>query len=272
MNDNKLIASNDTANKENYYFIFEDESLTEGKPYIQINSNTDKISLRFEPTILSIANEEWLKEYANNLEKAVYSLSRLVGFMPFPQIEFRCYTNCNSWGYIYYGKPVVHINNKDFYNDIIRMRKDKSKNISFGALHEISHLFDKYYWIFDGEAIANIKLPYVLHELGFVTELSNRTITYENYVDELYSEHGRLDNVKGLFCSALAAKMTEIAKEIGWEAYFNVFRNFPEHNNESKIYRFELFINKLNEYSNRDIRSMFSENEWKSIENHLLNK
>ena len=272
--DNNLVVCEENNYKEGFYFTFENESFTDGYPYIEIPSITNKIALRVEPTILNIVNHNWLKDWANDLEKAYYSLARLVGFEPFPTIEIRGYTNCNTWGYIYYGKPVIHINKDCLENEIIRMRKRKVRDISFGTLHELSHLFDKHEWLFDGEALANIKIPFVLHELDFTVSLSNHsneeTFTYNNYIEELYKEHGRLDNVKNLFCSSLAAKMTEIAVNIGWDAFAKTFRNFPPIENQSRMYRFEAFINKLSEYSGKDVRSMFSEAEWNSINNNQL--
>lgn len=271
---NGLLVLNDGINdNDGYYFRFEDSSLTKGYPYLKLESNTGKIDLRFEHKILNIVNNDWLSNWINDLERAVYSLNRLVGDLPFPKFEIRTYTNCNSWGYIFYGKPIIHINNKDFENEIIRMRKLEKRDISFGTLHEISHLFDHASWIFDGEATANMKIPFVLNELNFNVSLSrhqeNETFTYDNYVQELYKEHGRLDDVKGLFSSALAAKLTEIAKVLGWDVFKQAFRNFPNMEKESSMSRFETFINKLSEYSATNAKEMFSNEEWQTIINNL---
>lgn len=273
--DENLVLKDGTLDDEGYFFYFEAPSLTDGYPYKEIISNTGKIALRFESTILNIVNTNWLKDWIDDLEKAVYSLTRLTGFLPFPRIEIRTYTNCNSWGYIYYGKPVVHINNKDFEKEIIRMRLLKKRDISFGALHEISHLFDKDHWLFEGETTANMKIPFVLKELDFSVSLSshdkNETYTYDNYAIELYKEHGRLDNVTGLFSSSLAAKLTEIAQSIGWDAFSKTFINFPSIAHESRMFRFETFINKLSEYAQVDVRNMFTYEEWNAIARNLSN-
>ena len=270
---NELVVCEENDYKEGFYFMFENPSFTDGYNYIAIQSLTNKFSLRFEPRILNIVNQSWLKDWINDLEKAYYSLSRLVGFEPFPTIEIRTYTNCNHWGYIYYGKPIIHINKVCFENEIIRMRKRKVRDISFGALHELSHLFDKHYWIFDGEALANIKIPYVLQELDFIAAFDDDryTITHNNYVEELYKEHGRLDDIKGLFCSSLAAKFTEIATCVGWDVFSNAFKNFPALDSDDRVLRFETFINKLSEYSSRNIRSMFTDAEWNSVIKNLKN-
>ena len=268
--DNKLILCEENDNKDGFYFTFEDESLTNGYPYIEIKSTTNKIALRIEPEILNYANYNWLLSWANDLEKAVYSYNRLTGLMPFPTIEFRTHTNCNNWGYIYYSKPVVHINNKCMIDEVIRMRRQKIRDVSFGSLHELSHLFDKPDWMFDGEALANIKIPFILYEQGFKVCLNKDVeLNYYNYADELYKEHGRLDNIKGLFCSSLAAKITEITYTIGWDAFFKTFRNFPNLENESKVVKFETFIQKLTEYSNKDVFKMFTDAEWDSVISNL---
>ena len=268
-NDNKLLICEENDNKEGFYFIFEEESFTDGYPYIEILSDASKIALRIEPIVLNFANKEWLKNWINDIERAFYSLARLVGFEPFNKIEIRGYTNCNTWGYIYYGKPIIHINKDCLKKEIIRMRQRKDRGISFGTLHELSHLFDKHYWTFEGEATANMKIAYVLNELGFKVCLSSHSneesFTYSNYVEALYNEHGRLDNVKSLFCSSLAAKFGEIARVIGWDAFKETFRNYPTIENTSKVERFNMFIDKLSEYSNQDVRAMFNEKEMSTV-------
>ena len=266
--DNSLTISNEYSD-EGCCFIFEDCSFTQGYPYIEYRSNANKIILRVEPTILYYAGNNWLNCWLDDLEKAYYSLSRLTGSQPFPSIEIRAYTNCNTWGYVFYGKPVIHINKDCFEKEIIRMRKRRLRDISFGTLHEMCHLFDNYAWLCEKEAMANIKLGYVLYELGFSASLSDRgegeTVTIQNYAKALYNEHGKLDNIKGLFCSALTGKMVEIAYTIGWDAYSYAFKNFPPIYNSTKLEKFEMLITKLSEHSRRDIRGMFSVSEWNSI-------
>ena len=265
--------------REGYYdesccFTFEEECLSAGYPYLEFGSKTRKIILRVEPTILYYANKEWLEDFLCELERTYYSLSRLTGFYPYPQIEIRAYTNCNTWGYVFTGKPVVHINNTCMEEDIIRMRKYKNRGLSFGTLHEISHLFDKESWVFDCEALANIKLGYVLHELDFNTSLAPGAeyaeLNKNSYANELYAEHGRLDNVKGLFCSALAAKLVEIASVIGWEAFIQTFRSFPELYGETRLKKLEVFLSLLGKHSGRDVRGMFTDAEWQTVEKNLL--
>ena len=65
--DNKLILCEENDNKDGFYFTFEDESLTNGYPYIEIKSTTNKIALRIEPEILNYANYNWLLSWANDL-------------------------------------------------------------------------------------------------------------------------------------------------------------------------------------------------------------
>ena len=116
------------------------------------------------------------------------------------------------------------------------------------------------------------KIPYVLKELDFtvqVNENSNeRLFTLENYVEDLYSSQGKLDNVKGLFSSSLAAKITEIAIIIGYDAFKETFRSINILH-ESNLKRFELFIEKLSEYSSKNIKEMFTNEEWNTIVKNL---
>lgn len=267
--DSTLSLKEDISEDVNHLFIFEDACFTDGFPYVEIVSETQKITLRVEPTILKIVNKQWLKVWTDDLEKSMYSLSRLTGNFPFLNIEVRAHANSNHWGYIFYGKPVVHINKNDFENEIIRMRKHKNRTISFGTLHELCHLYDNAEWLFDAEALANIKIPYVLKELGFTVSIDSKLTNYENYASALYKGHGKLDNIKGLFCSSLAAKITEISYVIGWEPFKKTFKSFPKINNASKAEKFKVFIDKLSEYSNTNVKEMITNKEWESILKNL---
>ena len=65
--DNKLILCEENEYRDGFYFTFENESLTNGYPYIEIKSTTNKIALRIEPEILNYANYNWLLSWANDL-------------------------------------------------------------------------------------------------------------------------------------------------------------------------------------------------------------
>ena len=159
-------------------------------------------------------------------------------------------------------------------SEIARMRARNSKDLSFGTLHEISHLFDQERWLFEGEALANFKIPYALHICGATAAPADRSLDVrlnaKNFVEEMYRVDGRLEEDRGRFCASLAAKLIEIAETIGWNAVTKTFQTFPPIDSETRIRKFEIFISRLGEVSGFDVYAMISAREWEIIRRELV--
>ena len=254
-------------------FFLENASLTEGVPYIEVIGATGFISLRLDPTIYRLANRQWLQRWANALEDTAYAMSRLVGWVPAPRIEIRAYTNCSAWGYVFCPKPIVHVNRRCMEEDIEKMRQRDSLDLSFGVLHEISHLFDKANWMFDGEALANLKLPYALRIVGATASPAEfsafETFSGDRLYESLYHLDGRIEERRGRFCASFSAKLMEVADKAGWNALAKTFYEMEHIEGESRFACFQRFLTCWGKHAGMDVYAMFSSREWEIIQEEL---
>ena len=254
-------------------FYLEESAFTEGLPYVEVLSGDGHVALRVCPEVLSLTDRAWLASLADAVSEAASAMSYLTLFFPFPQIEVRAYTDCAEWGYVFREMPIIHVNRRAFLEDVEKMRRRDTRDVSFGLLHELSHLFDRERWMFDGEALANMKVAYALLRLGataapaeFPAEV---TFNGNTLAEGLYSQDGRLADLRGRFFTSLSAKLMEIAGEVGWEAVRSAFIGFPNMNFSPRIERFSAFLDRIGEASGRDVRAMLSPEEWEVIRRNL---
>lgn len=57
-------------------------------------------------------------------------------------------------------------------------------------------------------------------------------------------------------------KLSEVMREIGWDAAKQTFRSYPDTTNLTPEENFTLFISLLSQYSGKDVRAMFTDTEW----------
>lgn len=254
---------------------FRNASLSWGHPYVEILTNRRIVSLRVAPDIFEVISYERLLMWVSQLERAYDAYVDLTGFTPFPQIEVRGYTNCSHWGYIFYGKPVIHVNRDCLYEDLAKMAR-RQNDWNFGVLHEMSHLFDASRWDFDGETLANFKIAYVLMMNGssaapaeFPASTLFTHATLRNGWKEL---HGTMLNSRTHPINSLCIKLWEVADQVGWQAVRYAFHNFPNQPEASAMYKFETFITLLSYYSGTDVAGLFTASEWDIIRSEFSSR
>lgn len=254
-------------------FFLEDAALTPGLPYIEILGREGLICLRMEPSVLTIVTPAWLSDWATALEGAAHAMEELTGWLPFRRIEVRAYTDCAAWGYIYREKPVIHVNRTAMAEDLAKMHARGTRDLSFGILHELSHLFDKECWMFDGEALANLKIPYALARLGATAAPAeypaDTTFDHTTLVKGLYHLDGQLTEERGRFCSSLAAKLIEIADAVGWAAARTAFCGFPPMAGADRMARLLCFLARLADAAGKPADTLLSPQEIEIVRRNL---
>lgn len=251
----------------------QDCGLIQGYPYAEITSQDSSILLRVEHRVFDIISHERLQKWANDLEQAYISYAELTGWKPFESVEIRGYTNCGSWGYVLADKPVVHVNKDELYKDLEKM-SNRENDWNFGVLHELSHLFDKEDWAFEWEALAHYKVGYVLYKhdaLAAPAEFpSSQVFSYTTMKDAFWELEGSLTNHNGAVDKPLAIKLWEITDVAGWQAVVSTFSNFPESGRyKSNVEKLDEFLLLVQKYSEKDVKSYFSTQEWTIITESL---
>lgn len=259
------------------YWQIQTAGLTTGYPYIEINGQRGIITLQLEPRVLEVLSRGELLRWANDLEYAYDAYAELTGWKPFAQLTVRGYAVCHDWGYVHYEKPIIHANKDWLYADLVK-KSQRDTDLVWGILHEMSHLFDQPKWHFEPEALAAYKILYVLQRCNSETipgEYDNSWhFAYQDMDDAFYRLCGKLgeDNSPEGYpplAYPLAGKLFEITKTIGWEAVCQAFRSMPDTTGMTQMQIFETFVTQLSSSSGRNVRSLFTDKEWRVVDKYL---
>ncbi|MDR1796184.1 MAG: M60 family metallopeptidase [Clostridiales Family XIII bacterium] len=138
--------------------------------------------------------------------------------------------------------------------------------VNFGLIHEIGHDFDHPGWTFHAEMTANLKACYAADRAGlrsssYADEKGSLSDGFEALFEETYERY--FGDYESNTCTfnhdALMYIFLKVKDEVSWEPFKQTFRWFVETgtNPEKNSEKFALFIQKLSEYSGRDIQTEF---------------
>ena len=249
-----------------------DNTLQQYKAY---TSNQGIVEVRLPYNITDVISDSRLQQWANDLEKAYFSLYDLTNFKPYDYIRIEAYKPItrysNVLGYVLDDVNIIYIDGDFIVKDLAKMA-NRVNDWNFCVLHELGHMFDcQRPWNFESEALTDIKLSYILEQNYAGAELSHTGNTEVRYgKDIMYSYQamsGNLSEEYDIF--AFAYKFLQIKEEIGWEPIKQAFHKLQSEEdkyvNVSKVEKFELFINTISDYSGKNIKSYFTTAEWNSI-------
>jgi hypothetical protein len=221
-------------------------------------------------------NTSYITRWLGHLDNAYLKLQDLTGYTPYSGTKINILSDRNltnywatsgnpiKWGQSFVAKEAIKIKDYDDW--------------SFGILHELGHDFDSNKWNWNSEFFANFKMCYLLEQLSgakvehhsqWFTGSSIQNFYYsvadDNYlkcISENYFHHDFLTYV-----------FLRIKNSVGWQPFKETFRYFLQlptnkvpSTNRDKFY---LFIAKLGEYANCNIRSLFLSSEISIIQNYF---
>lgn len=269
---NTVNASDDiTAQCDGY------DSISNDAKCIEFFSDNNKILVKYYTEFEKVdggLNRAEIKTWINYMEKAAGYFEELTGNCPFKDFLTIQITNFekNYWGYII-NNDNIYLNLKYFSDESKLMKEmweDGLINISFGVLHEMSHIFDYKGENENGQSIrqnwnkygmsedwADIKLPYILYRFyqdypnkifvgGYYTENNIKYAftgnEYENripnntdyklvYIDKFYSYKYNLNNSESRIFNYSLAHLN-LVKKYGWDIYKNTFCAFQQMDDE----------------------------------------
>ncbi|MBP3321245.1 MAG: hypothetical protein J6M12_02720 [Clostridia bacterium] len=255
------------------------EPLTEGcDRYVEWRSVNGLFTVRMGPDILRRAriSSERMQEWANQMENVYYSYVELTGFVPYQHIIFKAYEGEEYPGYVM-GNYMVISADKDFmYTDLGKMAQRDTMGVTdynFLLLHEMGHMFDwGRQWDFEGEAMTDIKVSYALYDnpeaVAAPSEFGAKEYFNGQNINECYNECAGNKPMNGTYnIFRTAAIFTEFGQMDNWETMKKTYHWFEEsgwkaQNNTEML---EKYVEKLSEFSGKDIRSMIADKEWETI-------
>ena len=238
---------------------------TERGNYMEIVGRSDVITMRLEHRVLDVLSRARLQKWVNDLETAYADYAELTGWTPYRHVYLNMLAPETAWGYA--GKDgVVQIDADDIYEDLSLNFARRKNDWNFGLLHELSHLFElkEQPWDFHAEVLADYKLAYVMTKNNCAAVPADWYSDKREYtgwdVIDVYRGDGPLKDTLTVF--SLSGKLSEVMKEIGWDAAKQTFRSYPDTTNLTPEENFTLFISLLSQYSGKDVRAMFTDAEW----------
>lgn len=238
---------------------------TERDNYMEIEGRSDVITMRLERRVLDVLSRARLQKWVNDLETAYADYAELTGWTPYRHVYLNMLAPETNWGYA--GKDgVIQIDADDIYEDLSLNFARRKNDWNFGLLHELSHLFeaDSRPWDFHAEVLADYKLAYVMTKNNCAAVPADWYSDKREYtgwdVIDVYRGGGSLKDTLTVF--SLSGKLSEVMKEIGWDAAKQTFRSYPDTTNLTPEENFTLFISLLSQYSGKDVRAMFTDAEW----------
>lgn len=238
---------------------------TERDNYMEIEGRSDVITMRLERRVLDILSRARLQKWVNDLETAYADYAELTGWQPYEHIYLNMYDKQEFLGFVD-GTDTIHIDADEIYEDLSLNFARRKNDWNFGLLHELSHLFElkEQPWDFHAEVLADYKLAYVMTKNNCAAVPADWYSDKREYtgwdVIDVYRGGGSLKDTLTVF--SLSGKLSEVMKEIGWDAAKQTFRSYPDTTNLTPEENFTLFINLLSQYSGKDVRAMFTDAEW----------
>ncbi|TAL57991.1 MAG: hypothetical protein EPN86_00950 [Nanoarchaeota archaeon] len=225
-----------------------------------------------DPSDTTLITDANLKQWMLNLDKVYEKYTDLVGGTPFGGQKIGIMSVRNyPGGWAVAGNPI------QWYEPYVgdELGKVNTGEWSFGIMHEIGHDFDlnNGIWNFDAEFWANTKMYYPVETLNATVTMSGIRYTgsqlktyYETDAGASYDKTLSKGNFSG---DALTYKFIQIKDQIGWDPFKKTFRYFLTLNQSqiptTRMDKFNLFLDKLTEYSGYDVRNLFSTTEMNAI-------
>lgn len=270
-----LVLAEEAGNEIRWKF----EPLTEGcDRYLEWRSSGGIFTVRMGPDILKKARvtDERMKQWADQMEKVYYSYIELTGFVPYQHIIFKAYEGEEYPGYVMGDYMVISADMNFMYTDIGKMaQRDKMDVIDYNflMLHEMGHMFDwGRQWDFEGEAMTDIKVSYALYDnpeaVAAPSEFGAKDYFNGSNINECYNKLSGNKKMNGTYdIFRTAAIFTEFGQMDNWETMKKTYHWFEEsgwkaQNNTEML---EKYVEKLSEFSGKDIRSMIDEKEWATM-------
>ncbi len=242
------------------------------------------------------------QQWANDVELAYEAFIELTSYTPYDDIIVKAFAPSSYMAYILGGSSPQfgrtyntitvgtsgqpNAKNSWFVTDIrclVLRGWGEHRDVNFGVLHEMGHMFDDSRgWKFETEMQTDMKLVYVLDKYGFCAVPSGAApttvYTGENILEDCYFAAGRTlrdmptdqftdDNYNIIEASGVFIR---IKNEITWEPFKKAFAWYQANVGSSEVPsrngdRFEFFVQKLDEYSEKDVRSLFEGNEYENL-------
>jgi hypothetical protein len=239
----------------------DDISVDVGASYRVVEGRNIALYLERADTDPSIIRPESLSQWVSELDSAYDDYADLVGRTPFNGAKIQIQsTRAYPGGWAVAGNPIL------WHQPYVQgelSRVETNGDWSFGILHEIGHDFDiEDRWNFDAEFFANFKMYFVVVRLNAKVTPDGQQYYTGSELREFY----RSGILRGEHSwDSINFRFITMADQWGREPFQKTFRFFlsltASELPTTRLEKFNLFLDKLSEFSGQDARSFFSSEE-----------
>jgi hypothetical protein len=245
---------------------FDDVVIERIPKYIQ---EGDHIKLILDRDDVSGVKPQTIKSWVRNLDHAYEKYAELMGLYPYSQ-ETISIASVNTYpgGWAVAGNPIL------WYKPYINQELKDIQNTgswSFGIMHELAHDFvgdnTNHSWIWNEEMFANLRMFYVVEELNAPILISRLYIGSE--LANFYKTDGGDSYEKWIGQGipkghdGLMYTLIRIKDQVGWQPFKDTYEdlNASAVNPATGWEKFNLFLDKLTQYSGQDVRLTYPAGE-----------
>lgn len=238
-----------------------------------------RISREHANSVKAGSIDAWLA----TMDRVYEQYIELVGANPYGQTKtniYAPYPSIGAWGLA--GNPI-----RVTLNGVVPMLRnfEDHNDWSFGMMHEIGHNFNsgdgKYNgsdanWNWNDEMFANFRLYYALDKLNGRFSNGGKYYDGAQAIQYFKTDGGdSYDNTiaRGTYShDAVMYTLIRLQNQIGWAPFEKAFREFyskPNPNNVTNWKKFNIFLETLSKYAERDVKETYSEQELQVIKDNI---
>jgi len=255
--------------------VYFDDVIIEEVPKF-VKSSTH-IQLILDEEDAAAVRKQTIKNWMANLDRAYEKYYELMGSYPYNGQTITIQSvDSYPGGWAVAGNPILWY--KPYIKDEL-LNTEATGSWSFGILHELAHDFAldnaNRSWIWHEEMFANFRMYYVAEGLNapitqgktyIGSEIKN---FYMTDADDSYAKGIALGIPKGQ--NGLMYTLIRIKDQTGWQPFINAIRdlNASSVSPATNVERFNLFLDKLSQYSGTNVRDTYLPGELNTIQQLL---
>ena len=253
---------------------FDDLTIREADMFEQTSAH---FRLRLKNKDVSEVNQKTIREWLNNLDLAYDTYYELIGEYPFDGKIITIFSvDTYPGGNAVPGNPILW-HQPNVLPALLNIQNER--DWSFRILNQISYNFASHIgfnykanWNWDENLFAALRMFYVVETLNASVKIgktykgSYLKNYYKSFAWHNYDQTIRIGNTENA-SDAVIYTIIRIKEQIGWEAFKKTFQYLyhSETSFTSRWQKFNFFLDKLSDYSGKNVRMTFLEGELETI-------
>lgn len=293
-------ATLETLDEQQEGQLFKVEKAAKSTRFDEYVSKKGNIVIRFDykltQTKQNRLTESFLQTFADHFQEAYEAEIALTGYAPYDVIVIDGWQDRDIVAGVVDNYNVIIVDKEFMATEMklmpLRLKFVEVYDMSFALLHEMGHMFDSQRaWNFESEAWTDLKLCYVLYKMTEDHKATDGRVygcapadyrsqsvcfKYEEMAEclNIHAHKGAMVTVYGFY--GAAREFLLMAYDFGWDPFIKTFHWFQDNGytqpDFERMEKFEKFVEKLSEYSGKDIKKEYLTVSWPIFEDFYTGK